>query len=967
MDAAVHQGALLSCGPRGFRDNIRVVVRVRPNPTEDADDTTSSPLPLSCPSDVVLCVGHPYRPSQPRRFAVDRVLWSGRRGQEGQVDGEGQAEVYCEVGTRTLALALDGFNSSVLAYGPTGTGKTFTMMGTTEAPGLIPRLMKDLFASFSTDCMSGPSSATSSLLASEGRRLSFSATMAFYEICNERVRDLLDFPFDQLGKRVPAGDPKAFRLINDPKLGPVLKGLSTKAVRSWRQAAHFLERGQAQQTTSDVAYRTHSIVQLNVQRDELLGSVGGKDIHRIHTSRIHLVDLAGSERARGRADGSVMAEAPFLNKSLATLGRVIAALAAGQSHGSCQNSLLTQLLAPSLGGGTATTIIATVSQTATDLEDTLATLRTMSLARQVVNPVKGGPGLSAAMGAVQVELQQLRRSVAGGAAPLAQSVAEAEALLGVLRAQEMQEREECQSRRRRWEAERAALEQRQLQDDQKQDGSDDPQEDPTPAETAAVSVLPESSEEPSTDEVWPMLPGEQDTAHESEGDLDTATPSSPLAFAPMGDEGNCGRECHGLTGGSAGPRDGASEEDARAPMHIWAATFISPRVCPDVRCPLADDAVSPEAMDPHQSIDAAHAAPFVGPPALPQATHGGTVTAAEIGCLQPGQSATLVGIVPPSPSLPTGALNPRDPGKAWFPHRSASQPRPLERTTRPAQRAAALVQTPRTATPRTLPGEGALLRTPRLEAQSPPVLRVIQPTASPVTAADASKYFHSKAAAGLPSGPVDLHTSRLSVVTSDMPRAVSMPIVASPRPPGTHWTEEALTSWTPRPLSSRGQPTAGSAQDIAARLLSRTVETPRVGLVSPRDPPPPPRPAGEDCRTPRMLGSARGTPLNVVSDLPTRSPDPRRCVEDGRSLRSTAMPRNAVVPARDVTAKAPVPRKLSLPLADKSAGRLGGGSTTPRFPAQKPGQGQPSASWRSRTTRQLSDLPAPAWMRAPFR
>eukprot|EP00667_Euglena_gracilis_P007809 EG_transcript_7892 len=559
MEAAVRQGAPPACGARGFRDHIRVVVRIRPTATPDADTASSSPSPVAFLSDVVLCAGPPARPAPPRRFPVDGVLGPG---------GD-QADVYREVGARALALALDGFSASVLAYGPSGTGKTYTMMGTPDAPGLVPRLLKDLFASISPDgasssCPTTPSAAS----AVEGRRGTFSVSMAYLEICNERARDLLDCPADQAGKglgRTPTSEVKTFRLVNDPKHGPVLKGLTPRVVRTWRQALHFLERGQAQRTATEMAARSTFIVQLNVQREELLGSVCGKDIRRTHTSRVNLVELAGSERVRGRTEGSGSTEAPFLNKSMAVFGRVIAGLVGGQGHGPFRDSLVTQLLLPSLGGGTATTVLAAVSPAAADIEETLATLRTAGLARQVVNPVRGGPGLAAAIAAVQLELQLQRRSLAGvTAGPQAAAVAEGEALLAALQAQERQELEECQARRRQLEAERAALEQRQVQDTLR-------------PEVAVGCGEPPGGDEGlgATDEAL-LDPRGDDTVEESEAlaEAGTVPPSPSAAVEPQ----------------SLVDADGSGQplqlQPSHGPSSHWSGTFISPPTpCPGSPCP----------------------------------------------------------------------------------------------------------------------------------------------------------------------------------------------------------------------------------------------------------------------------------------------------------------------------------------------------------------------------------------------
>lgn len=119
--------------------------------------------------------------------------------------------------------------------------------------------------------------------------------------------------------------------------------------------------------------RSHSIFSLTVHLKETGAGHAGEDLLKV--GKLNLVDLAGSEAiGRSGAVDKRAREAGMINQSLLTLGRVISALVEKGSHIPYRESKLTRLLQDSLGGRTKTCIVAAVSPTKSNMEETLSTL-----------------------------------------------------------------------------------------------------------------------------------------------------------------------------------------------------------------------------------------------------------------------------------------------------------------------------------------------------------------------------------------------------------------------------------------------------------------------------------------------------------------------------------------------------------------------------------------------------------------
>ena len=334
------------------------------------------------------------RTLEEKSFTFDKSFWSHNPDHAHYAT---QEDVYRSFGEEFLDHNFDGFNTCIFAYGQTGSGKSYTMMGTPGNAGLIPRTCEALFARIQDE----PEPNTT-----------YSVHVSFFEVYNEHVRDLL----------VPKAAAPAYLKIRESQTdGVYVQGLTDAAVKSFEDVQRLMHIGDLNRTTAatkmnDTSSRSHAV--FTIQLKQIQHSLT-QDETIERTARMRLVDLAGSERAnRTEATGQRLLEGGKINKSLTTLGRVIAALADPRRHalntpgspaGSGRNSprpgtpgaaarcsvrrgaplevvpyrdsVLTWLLKDSLGGNSKTAMVACISPS--DYDETLSTLRYADQAKQI--------------------------------------------------------------------------------------------------------------------------------------------------------------------------------------------------------------------------------------------------------------------------------------------------------------------------------------------------------------------------------------------------------------------------------------------------------------------------------------------------------------------------------------------------------------------------------------------------------
>lgn len=281
-----------------------------------------------------------------------------------------QADIFDFSIRPTVDDILNGYNGTVFAYGQTGAGKSYTMMGSNiddeENRGVIPRIVEQIFASI----MSSPPN------------IEYTVRVSYMEIYMERIRDLLNPACDNL----PVHEEKT--------RGVYVKGLLEIYVSSVQEVYEVMRRGDAARAVAATnmnqeSSRSHSIFVVTItQKNIETGSA--------KSGQLFLVDLAGSEKVgKTGASGQTLEEAKKINKSLSALGMVINSLTDGKSsHIPYRDSKLTRILQESLGGNSRTTLIVNCSPSSYNALETLGTLRFGMRAKAIKNKAKVNAELS---------------------------------------------------------------------------------------------------------------------------------------------------------------------------------------------------------------------------------------------------------------------------------------------------------------------------------------------------------------------------------------------------------------------------------------------------------------------------------------------------------------------------------------------------------------------------------------------
>ncbi|OAQ76647.1 kinesin family protein [Purpureocillium lilacinum] len=288
-------------------------------------------------------------------FAFDRVF----------DDNTTQTDVYEGTTKSLLDSVLDGYNATVFAYGATGCGKTHTITGTAQQPGIIFLTMQELFEKIDERS------------ADKTTELSLS----YLEIYNETIRDLL----------VPGGSKQGLMLREDSNQAVTVSGLTSHHPRDVNEVMDMIVQGNEYRTVSPTeanatSSRSHAVLQINIaQKDR------NADVSEPHTmATLSIIDLAGSERASVTKNrGERLTEGANINKSLLALGSCINALCdrRQRAHVPYRNSKLTRLLKFSLGGNCKTVMIVCVSPSSAHFDETQNTLRYANRAKNIQTKV----------------------------------------------------------------------------------------------------------------------------------------------------------------------------------------------------------------------------------------------------------------------------------------------------------------------------------------------------------------------------------------------------------------------------------------------------------------------------------------------------------------------------------------------------------------------------------------------------
>ncbi|XP_038271670.1 kinesin-like protein KIF1A isoform X22 [Dermochelys coriacea] len=350
--------------------SVKVAVRVRPFNSREMGRDSKCIIQMTGNTTTIV---NPKQPKEmPKSFSFDYSYWSHTTPED--INYASQKQVYQDIGEEMLQHAFEGYNVCIFAYGQTGAGKSYTMMGRQEKDqqGIIPQLCEDLFSRIND---------------TTNDNMSYSVEVSYMEIYCERVRDLLN-PKNKGNLRVR----------EHPLLGPYVEDLSKLAVTSYNDIQDLMDSGNKARTVAatnmnETSSRSHAVFNIIFTQKRHDAET---DVTTEKVSKISLVDLAGSERADSTgAKGTRLKEGANINKSLTTLGKVISALAEVDSGPNknkkkkktdfipYRDSVLTWLLRENLGGNSRTAMVAALSPADINYDETLSTLRYADRAKQI--------------------------------------------------------------------------------------------------------------------------------------------------------------------------------------------------------------------------------------------------------------------------------------------------------------------------------------------------------------------------------------------------------------------------------------------------------------------------------------------------------------------------------------------------------------------------------------------------------
>ncbi|KAI7371363.1 kinesin-domain-containing protein [Hortaea werneckii] len=382
----------MAVGADGGASSIQVAVRVRPFTIREAAQLTKSddgPLflgdgslaavpapqlkqkglrPVIKVMDERCLVFDPPEDNPVQRFSRS-VLPAGKRVKDQTFgfdrvfdDNTTQADVYEATTKNLLDSVMDGYNATVFAYGATGCGKTHTITGSAQQPGIIFLTMQELFEK------------VDEVQAEKESEI----TLSYLEIYNEQIRDLLN---------PGTGGKQGLMLREDANQAVSVAGLSSHKPQNVQEVMDMVIRGNGNRTQSPTeanatSSRSHAVLQVNISLKDRNAST----TEPVTMATLSIIDLAGSERASATKNrGERLLEGANINKSLLALGSCINALCdpRKKNHVPYRNSKLTRLLKFSLGGNCRTVMIVCVSPSSQHFDETQNTLRYANRAKNI--------------------------------------------------------------------------------------------------------------------------------------------------------------------------------------------------------------------------------------------------------------------------------------------------------------------------------------------------------------------------------------------------------------------------------------------------------------------------------------------------------------------------------------------------------------------------------------------------------
>ncbi|CAD8176009.1 unnamed protein product [Paramecium pentaurelia] len=357
------------------RDNIQVSIRIKPMFDEGKTCIRIDPNLKN----TIIIEGQNQQ--EQKFFSFDNVAGADTT----------QEDIFQMIGQQQANNCLEGYNGCVFVYGQTGSGKTYTMTGTSQQPGLLPRIIDYLFGCVFQDQEKDPS-------------VEYLIKCSHLEIYNEHIIDLLNPDLGNL------------QLREDLNKGVYVEFLTEECCANVLEAMEVVQRGNENRHISSTqmnfeSSRSHSVFTVQLESRRQSHSLIN---HRF--SRFHFVDLAGSERQKHtQVQGERLREGCQINRSLHILGNVINSLVEDKEQNRYvhyRDSKLTFLLKDSLGGNSRTHLIANIQQSNLFYQETLSTLLFSKRVKQVKNKARVNEDESGSLESLKNEIKRLKQELA---------------------------------------------------------------------------------------------------------------------------------------------------------------------------------------------------------------------------------------------------------------------------------------------------------------------------------------------------------------------------------------------------------------------------------------------------------------------------------------------------------------------------------------------------------------------------
>ena len=346
------------------QERVQVSVRIRPFNDQEKQIDPTTPIKSIDLKNNFIQIQKEY---DTKTFNYDHIY----------PEDSNQQEIFEETSKNVVQSVLNGYNGTIFAYGQTGTGKTYTMVGefrNENNKGIIPRAFDYIFESVKQD-----------------NEHKYNIMISFIQIYLEHIQDLIE------------PTKKDIRIRESPEEGVYLEGVKWVKVNNTQECAEQFHKGEKNRVTESTimnkdSSRSHAILIAKIEKSvvfskEKLDELRKESNEKIKAERVmtnsylYLVDLAGSERVKKtKAVEMRLEEAKKINFSLLTLGKCINALAEGNTNFiSYRESVLTRLLQESLGGNAKTSLIVTVSPSSYNADETVSSLNFAQRAMKVKN------------------------------------------------------------------------------------------------------------------------------------------------------------------------------------------------------------------------------------------------------------------------------------------------------------------------------------------------------------------------------------------------------------------------------------------------------------------------------------------------------------------------------------------------------------------------------------------------------